>query len=278
MSDVDFYELINPNIFDNAQGLAVRFDTISDNQYINALSSVCQEDDILHQVDHRNQIRCKMCDLHQIPTVALSTMSIIHLNIRSVPGHYEELEALSDSLNHPQVIGLSETWLSKHNEALYSRPGYHIFAKSRPQRSGGGVALLIRDNIQCSLRSDLDTMLEGFAESVFVEIRCHNLNTSVIIAEVYRPPQGNINEFIHNFSNLLACLAESNTKAYIMGDYNLDLAKYPQHQPTVDLITTLISFSFMPLVNRTTQATQSSLNVIDNIFSNDMSSALVSET
>lgn len=116
------------------------------------------------------------------------------------------------------------------------------------------------------------------AESVFVEIRCHDLNTSVIIGEIYRPPQGNITVFIHNFSQLLACLADSNTKAYIMEDYNLDLAKYPHHQPAVDLIMTLTSFSFMPLVNRTTRATHSSLTVIDNIFTNDMNSALISET
>lgn len=141
MSDIDIFRFINSNIFGNAQDLMIRFDTISDNQYINAISPVHQEDDFLCQVDYRNQCKCKMCDLHQLPVVASKSISIIHLNIRSVPGHYEELEALSDSLNNPQVIGLSETWLSTHNEELYSLPGYSIFFKSRLHKGGGGVAL-----------------------------------------------------------------------------------------------------------------------------------------
>lgn len=80
--------------------------------------------------------------------------------MRSLPAHYEELECLLDTLGYPFIVGLSETWLSPSNEAVYSLPGYSMYSSSRQSRPGGGVAILVREGLMCSSRQDLSKALE----------------------------------------------------------------------------------------------------------------------
>lgn len=51
----------------------------------------------------------------------------MHMNIRSIAAHFEELEITIDLLRNPHVIGIAETWLNFDNEALYIPDGYQVF-------------------------------------------------------------------------------------------------------------------------------------------------------
>lgn len=62
---------------------------------------------------------------------------ILHLNIRSVIAHYEELEALMHFLDYPDVVCLTETWLNESNQHLYSLNKYEGYHYVRPKKSGG---------------------------------------------------------------------------------------------------------------------------------------------
>lgn len=55
-----------------------------------------------------------------------------------------------------------------------------------------------------------------------------------------------------------------------MGDLNIDLLGFPRSSLAVDLISILLSHSFLPLVNKPTRATSTSLSLIDYIISNDL--------
>ena len=52
--------------------------------------------------------------------------SFFHLNIKSLPKHYDELEIFLKSLDHDfSFIGLPEIWLDENKQDLYDLPGYN---------------------------------------------------------------------------------------------------------------------------------------------------------
>ena len=53
-----------------------------------------------------------------------------------------------------------------------------------------------------------------------------------------------------------------------MGYFNLDLLRYNDHVPTQELIDSLFSYAFFPLISKPTRLTSYSATLIDNIFTN----------
>ena len=100
------------------------------------------------------------------------SLSLLCHNIRSAKG--PGLELLEGELRRWavqwDVIGLVETWLDEESEKCIAVEGYGVVCASRTQRSGGGVALLVRDGLTYRDRPDLSTFREGQFESVFIEI------------------------------------------------------------------------------------------------------------
>ena len=88
--------------------------------------------------------------------------SLCHMNIRSIKANISSFETCLDNLDFNfSFIGVSETWLTEHNCNLYGLQGYHFAEMHRSNRSGGGVGIFIRENINFQLRPDLSKMDES---------------------------------------------------------------------------------------------------------------------
>ena len=163
------------------------------------------------------------------------------------------------------VIGLTETHLNSVSERYTSIKDYKSFFNSRRKRSWGGVALLLQPHLTCKHRPDLDVFLEGVLESLFVEITDKGKN--VIIGVVYRPPNSDTTVFCSKINEILSKI--KNEKLHLMGDFNLDLLKSEQHQPTADFLNDLSGKGLQPLISLPTRITSVTSTIIDNIFTND---------
>lgn len=53
------------------------------------------------------------------------------------------------------------------------------------------------------------------------------------VACVYRPPSGNINEFVNKFRTYVHDITFKHITTYICGDFNIDLLKYSSHKGSV---------------------------------------------
>ena len=119
-------------------------------------------------------------------------MSLLFHNVRSARG--PGLELLEAEMRRWgvewDVVGLAETWLDEESEKLVSVRGYGAVCASRSRRSGGGVAVLLRDGLTFRERPDLGTFTEGVFESVFVEIIRGGGRRNDVVGVVYRPPGG----------------------------------------------------------------------------------------
>ena len=76
-------------------------------------------------------------------------------------------------------------------------------------------------------------------ESQWVSIKQPNSRT-ILIGNVYRPPQGNIETFIQVLEDILTSMDLSKIELFIMGDLNIDILekKNPNKKKLLELIKT----------------------------------------
>ena len=69
-----------------------------------------------------------------------NTLSLLHLNARSLSKNFDSLQTLLCTLNFPfSIIGISETWLNKNSPPVFNIPNYDMIRADRKAGRGGGV-------------------------------------------------------------------------------------------------------------------------------------------
>ena len=150
--------------------------------------------------------------------------SLLHLNIRSISNKICRFINFLGSINHTfSVIGITETWLQDSDHSC-DIPGYNFIHNHRPDRSGGGVGLFIRDHLDFKERADLSIQGDS-AETFFVEINRTN-EKNMVIGVVYRPPDCRLGDFVSELDSLLSRLCKENKTVYLLGDWNVNLMNH----------------------------------------------------
>ena len=121
-------------------------------------------------------------------------LTIMQLNIRGLLGKQNQLRNMINSIcgiNKTDIVLLQETWLTKESIEKINFPGYKHFAAHRPKKKGGGVSILVNDELK-SRALMLNTCSQS-TESKFVEIQLSNHR--LVVGTMYRPPSSNGLEF-----------------------------------------------------------------------------------
>lgn len=167
---------------------------------------------------NNKQMQCEFENRQQ------NELSCLYLNIRSLVNNF-------DSLNHflasfkvkPDIIALAETKLTEkvNLNANVDIDGY-CFEHRKSKTHFGGVGLYISNQIDYSLREDLDLTEKGCdSESLFIDINTRSKKKHVI-GIVYRHPQQNFKNFQNEFEKVLQKLNDKRTSFKILGDINID--------------------------------------------------------
>ena len=86
-----------------------------------------------------------------------------------------------------------------------------------------------------------------------------------------------VSDFNKNYLNtLLDKFSIENKQVFLLGDFNVNLLNYNDHQPTNEFLDSLASNSFIPYILQPTRITSHSKFLIDNIFSNIISHEMIS--
>ena len=177
-------------------------------------------------------------------------MHMAHLNVRSLSNKWEHFKVNFMNSNL-QVLGLSETWLndSLPNEMFDLSDSYLLYRNDRKwkendaanSKKGGGVCLFIDSKLHSS-----DTTFARLncsnrnIECQWISIK-QNHNKMIVIGNMYRPPQGDIDPFIQYLENVFDDFDLDNIELFIMGDLNIDFLdkKDPKCIKLIELIKPL---------------------------------------
>lgn len=190
-------------------------------------------------------------------------ISVLHLNVRSLFKHIDEILNTSDITSN-DILCFSETWLnSSHPNHDILLPNFSLLRKDRgDDRRGGGLAIYIKNNIKFEA---LEIQCPLLAE--FMGVKIFSGMSSCNVVAGYIPP----NE-AHNSPKILESLFECNryltsSKTIIIGDFNVDWA---QNKPVkTKMVGVLEFYQFSQLMNSYTRVTSNSKTIIDLCFSND---------
>jgi hypothetical protein len=199
-------------------------------------------------------------------------LSIMQFNVRSMPKNIGNLELYLENINcNFKIIGLCETWLNASNFHCYNIEGYNIESSFRTNRTGGGVSILIKRQIQYKLGKEL-MFSNDCIETIFVEINKTEFSSSknIVIGSIYRPPNTPIEEFLSNLNAILDQVHTESKIVYILGDFNINLLNVESHVGSSEFLELMYSNTLLPLINRPTRITEKSASIIDNIFCNEL--------
>ena len=154
----------------------------------------------------------------------VSFPSIFLCNPRSLNNKLDELSVLLHEYD-TDLCAISETWFTPEQpESSYYINGYEVFAKCRPNRKGGGVAVYVKPFLNAT-RVDFLTNPDNF-EVMWVKLSPHRLPRSVsviFVAAVYSPPSDNQDEsLIHYLTQCIDTIQTRHLHAGIilLGDFN----------------------------------------------------------
>ena len=195
----------------------------------------------------------------------LDDLVIVQLNIRGIQSKLSEFKLLLNNIvckDQPDVILLCETWLQRSLPDP-KIPGYEIVWKDRTNKKGGGVSILISNQLGFKTRSDLVLENDTF-EFTAIELKCKT--TNLICCSGYRPPNTAPSLFVKEFKSQIKTLQKENKCVIIGIDHNMDLLKTEKHHATQDLLDTLLELKLLPTILRPTRICHTAATLIDNIF------------
>lgn len=136
------------------------------------------------------------------------TLNILHWNANGITSYSKirQLENLLSSKNI-HIAGLNETFFKEMHKPFFYN--YTIHRNDRLNGNGGGVALLVRKDINHRVLPALNTR---YVENLSIEIFINNKRVQITTA--YSP------RFHQSFSNDIKMLAPNNNEFILLGDLN----------------------------------------------------------
>ena len=181
-----------------------------------------------------NLTSCDYYDVNDISKLRINEndLSVIHLNISSLPLHINELKLfLSFFKCKFDIISISESRITKSNTLTTNIdiPGYNI-EHTPTESKAGGCLLYISDKIPYKLRNDLNVYCPKQLESVFIELLLSN-KPSQIIGTIYKHSSMNVSNFTNDhLKNMLNAIHYENKSTLLTGDFNINLINYDKKE------------------------------------------------
>lgn len=200
----------------------------------------------------------------ELPLSCNNNLTICNMNIRSIPKNLQSFRdtILCNTILDITVLGFTEVRLDPNYVSLYELPGYIMYNNCRNVH-GGGVSIYASSEYDSSIVNHL-VKSESYIETVGVELTIGK-NKCLFIC-IYRPPNGNFQNFLTTMTNILSSLYEKTYhNIFIMGDFNINLLKeYDTY--VLEFTNLMFSFSLYPFITKPTRVTSTSASLIDHIW------------
>ena len=206
-------------------------------------------------------------------------MHIAHLNVRSIMNKWDTFKAQFGESNI-HVLGISESWLSdKIPSSLLNLSHEHVLLRNDRKwtddntgsvKKGGGLGIFINSKL-------------NYSESDFGKLNCSNRNIEsqwvsikqphrkqIVIGNIYRPPQGNIESFIDYLDIVFTEINLDRIELFLMGDFNIDFMEKTNAncKKLMDLIKPL---GLRQIIKNPTRLSANKLSCLDLLITNSNS-------
>ena len=193
----------------------------------------------------------------------MNSLKIGHLNARSIPKQFDELNRLVHDTNF-DILGISETWLNSGvPDNRVNIFGYKTVRRDRIGARGGGVCFYIADCISFKI---IDTShVHDVPEMLWVEMMFGKCKMAVGV--MYRSPKVHVNIF-NDLADVINYVRNSYNHCILLGDFNVDML-IDQAGKDYFLNTVLYPCSLSQVIETPTRVTETTESLIDLICVNN---------
>ena len=177
------------------------------------------------------------------------------------------------------IIAISETKIIKQVSFLNnSHLNDYYFEFTLTETTSGGTLLYIANYLLFKCRNDLNIYKNNELESAFNDI-VNSRKSNIIAGAIYRHLSMDLIDFNWNHLNkLLENISNEQKSLFLLGDFNVNLLNYSEYNQTNEVLDSLASNSFVPLILQPTRTTSHSSTLIDSIFSNVIDPGIITDT
>ena len=151
----------------------------------------------------------------------------------------------------------------------------YSFEFTPTETCASGTLLYIANHLSFKC-NDLNIYEKNELESTFIDT-VNPKKSNIILGVIYRHPPMDLTDFNCNYFNkLLENISKEQKSIFILGDFNVNLLNYNEHNQTNEFLDSLAANSFIPLILQPTRITSHSNTLIDNIFSNVIDPDIIS--
>ena len=194
------------------------------------------------------------------------SLSLFHINACSLNKNFDDLQhLLSCTKNVFDIIAISETRITKQVSLLNNlNLNNYSFEFTPTETSAGGSLLNIANHLSYKCRNDLNIYKKSELESIEI---VNPRKSNIIVGVIYRHPSMDLNDFNCNYLNkLLENISKEQKSVFLLGDFNVNLLNYNEHNQTNEFLDSPASNSFIPLILQPTRITSHSNTLIDREF------------
>ena len=206
------------------------------------------------------------------------SLALFHINASSLNKNFDDLDHLLKCTNKVfDIIAVTETRITKQTSLTTNINLKNYAIEFTPTESmAGGTLLYIASHLSYKPCPDLNVYQANQLESTFVEIINPKKN-NIVIGCLYKHPNMDVLDFKNNYlRQIFEIVSKERKQVFLLGDFNINLLNYNDHQPTNDFLGSLASNSFIPYILHSTRITSHSKTLIDNIFSDFISPEIIS--
>lgn len=145
-------------------------------------------------------------------------LNICHVNIRSLNSNFCLFKEFFRTHSF-DIIAVSETWLNFNmSDAQFKLPSFTLFRNYRTNRTGGGVALYIKNTLRSKFVLS-STYLPNHPEYLFLEV-WHTRRQKILIGVAYNPPTS---ESLNLLEADLDDIMPHYKHVILIGDFNINM-------------------------------------------------------
>lgn len=195
--------------------------------------------------------------------------SLILINIRSIRRNFAVLSSVLSVLEFSfDIIILTETWLTRDTDYMFSIPGYNCLSVYRNQY-GGGIRAYIKDRFKAQISGDLSYVRDSVEILSFtVEDKPKNY----FFTCVYRPPKSSIVEFNEIVMDEILPLVPTNCNSVVCGDFNVNMFNPLNLVSVNQFVNIMAGFGYFPVIDKPTRVCESNpvnkFSLLDHIWCN----------
>ena len=199
------------------------------------------------------------------------------INIRSLDKHFGNFIAMTEAMEHPSFIGISEIGKKniRNRKKQLKKFGYNLKFEE-PQKVRGGVGLVYDNSIDLKKRSDLRLKKPSDIKDVDFENIWYQANLKTIgktvIAVIYKHPNSTVKGleyFRESLKTSIKKVNEEKLNLIILGDINIDGLRVNQNNNVNKFFTMTLDNDVLPVITIPTRIQEDKVSTIDHIFINN---------